>query len=106
MISCRELARLQASGELAHQPFLQRLSARFHLWMCKPCRQYGDQIRELGKVVRDGVREASSDGPCKESIIQACLCPERRAEACKGLEIERAEGESPATVAAARPKNS
>ena len=91
MMTCRELSRLQASGELAGKPLLQRLSARFHLWMCKPCRQYSEQIRELGSMVRDSVRGASSDGPCKESIIRACLCPERRAEACKGLELEGAD---------------
>lgn len=93
MMTCRELARLHASGELVRQPLLRRLSARFHLWMCKPCRQYSDQIRELGSMVRDSVRGASADGPCKESIVQACLCPERRAAACKGLEAEGTEAE-------------
>lgn len=50
---CRELARLVATDEIANAPWSKRLVARVHLFVCRPCRAYCEQLRAIGSTVRD-----------------------------------------------------
>jgi hypothetical protein len=52
MISCRNVAKLLTSDELAAQSFWKRAEVRFHLLMCKYCSRLARQIKQLGAAVR------------------------------------------------------
>ena len=50
MLSCKELARLIASEELAGAGRRRRFGVRFHLLMCRHCRGYVNQLGVIGKA--------------------------------------------------------
>ena len=50
--SCKEASRLQSEALDHELPFLQKLGLRFHLFACKWCRRYGQQISLLRTVCR------------------------------------------------------
>ena len=57
MLSCREVTRLYASGELRERgpgraSFRQRILARIHLMMCDHCSRYIREIELIGTAVR------------------------------------------------------
>ncbi len=52
MLRCREVARRVASGELADAGWAQRLSVRFHLFMCRDCTRYAAQLDGIGAAAR------------------------------------------------------
>ena len=52
MLSCREVAQLVASEELARAGVARRLSLRLHLLMCAHCRKYVAQLRRIGQAAR------------------------------------------------------
>jgi predicted anti-sigma-YlaC factor YlaD len=52
MLRCREVVRLVASDELASSGWMRRLAVRMHLTMCRHCRRYAKQVRDLGRVAR------------------------------------------------------
>lgn len=52
MLSCREVARHVASDGLEEQSWLVRAGVRFHLLMCRHCREYSRQLRALGALAR------------------------------------------------------
>ncbi len=61
MLSCREVARLIASGELAAAGWRRRLVVRFHLAMCRYCRRYAAQLQAIGESVRRMLRSGEAD---------------------------------------------
>ncbi len=64
MLRCREVVRLVASDELADTGRARRLAVRMHLAMCRHCRRYARQIREIGRAARaiwaPGAEDAAS----------------------------------------------
>ena len=52
MPRCDEIARVISTDEVAQLSWSKRLSIRFHLAMCRHCRRYERQIREIGDAVR------------------------------------------------------
>ncbi len=61
MLTCREIARGISSGEIETAPWYRRLGCWFHLLMCPDCREFSDQIRRLGEVMRQEAVEPDSD---------------------------------------------
>jgi predicted anti-sigma-YlaC factor YlaD len=53
MLRCREVVHLVASDELAGSGWMRRLAVRMHLAMCRHCRRYAKQIRDLGRAARE-----------------------------------------------------
>ena len=53
MPACKEVAQLVASDELTRQPWHKRLGVGMHLLMCRHCRAYAEQMRAIGRSVRD-----------------------------------------------------
>jgi len=84
--NCKEIATAVSSGEIERAGFLRRLSIRFHLWMCDPCRVYVRQMRQIGDAARRafGAAGAAGDG---SSDLEAKIL-ERCAEAAEGPEPE------------------
>jgi hypothetical protein len=58
MPSCREAARLAASDELLQMSGGKRLGYRIHLALCRNCRIYVEQIRAIGRALREHYDEA------------------------------------------------
>ena len=52
MMRCKELARLVASDGLAEATWSRRVAVGFHLLMCRHCRLYTAQMRDLGSAAR------------------------------------------------------
>ncbi len=61
MITCKEVARRIASGEVADAPFLQRFGMRIHLLMCRYCRRYSKQMQTIGACGRKAWALESDD---------------------------------------------
>ncbi len=61
MLSCREVARLIASGELAAAGWRRRLVVRFHLAMCRYCRRYAAQLRAIAAATRKLLEGGEAD---------------------------------------------
>ncbi len=75
MLSCREVARLIASGELAAAGWRRRLVVRFHLAMCRYCRRYAAQLRAIGESVRRMLRSGDADPATLDRLERAILDP-------------------------------
>ncbi len=52
MLSCKQVTRVVARGELEEAPWRTRLAIRMHLMMCRHCRRYVDQLRRIGEALR------------------------------------------------------
>ncbi len=61
MLTCKEISRIIASDDLAEAGLRRRLALRFHLWMCRHCRRYSTQMRQLGEMARGMFRGRSED---------------------------------------------
>ena len=62
MLKCNDLSRLVAADEIEEFGFMQRMELKFHLFMCKHCRNYVAQIRCIGQGARDLAAESAPDG--------------------------------------------
>jgi hypothetical protein len=52
MPTCREVSRSIATDELSAAGWRQRLGTKLHLLMCRHCRRYTRQLREIGEAAR------------------------------------------------------
>ena len=52
MLTCKELARALATGELEHAGIRRRLAGWLHLLMCGDCRGYKAQLETVGDAAR------------------------------------------------------
>jgi len=52
MLTCREVHRLVATGEIENASPWKKLSLRLHLMMCVNCRRYGEQLRLLAGLAQ------------------------------------------------------
>lgn len=77
MLKCSEISRLVASDETEEFGFMKRMEMKFHLFMCKHCRNYVAQIRSIGTGARD---MAATDEPGPENLARMekkicdCIC--------------------------------
>ncbi len=76
MQSCKEVARLIASEELADVGWLTRTLVRLHLMRCHHCRCYAAQLRAIGAAARDrwdSGPDALALERLERSILERCL---------------------------------
>ena len=76
MLKCNEVTRLIASDELETAPWRTRLSVRFHLLMCRHCRRYVAQLRDIGQATRRLFRAGGNEkaeGEAVERIKRSVL---------------------------------
>ncbi len=52
MLSCKELTEIATDYLEQDLPWRKRLSVRVHLWMCRHCRRYLDQMRTVIELLR------------------------------------------------------
>jgi hypothetical protein len=53
MPACRDVARAVSGDELAELPLGRRLLMRWHLFVCRDCLRYAQQLQAIGRVARD-----------------------------------------------------
>jgi hypothetical protein len=70
MISCKSVAKLLSSDELANVGWWRRAEVWLHLAMCKYCSRFARQIEQLRNVVRAKPSSAEADPLLEERIIQ------------------------------------
>ena len=77
MLKCSEISRLVASDGVEEFGLMKRVEFKFHLFMCKHCRNYVAQIRSLGRGARDLADEGKPDSAelaAMEKKICDCIC--------------------------------
>jgi predicted anti-sigma-YlaC factor YlaD len=52
MLSCKELTEIATDYLESKLSFWQRLRVKEHLWRCRPCRIYIDQMRKLVRMLK------------------------------------------------------
>ena len=73
MLKCSEISRMVASDGIEDFSFMKRMELRFHLFMCKHCRSYVEQIRIIGRGARDLADEDVPD-PAKLAAMEKKIC--------------------------------
>ena len=73
MLSCEEVSRAIASDELDAAGWHKRLSVELHLLMCRHCRRYYRQMREIGASARRLLAESSQDRSSRERLRASIL---------------------------------
>jgi anti-sigma factor RsiW len=73
MLSCREVSRLVAAGELGGQSLLRRVGVRLHLLTCDHCKRYARELEAIRAAARRLVASESFDparlARLRESIV-------------------------------------
>ena len=77
MLKCRELADLVASGELDEVHGWKRLSASFYLLMCRYCKRYERQVRQVNEVARTALGSVEPTADALERLRRRILRPFR-----------------------------
>ncbi len=72
MMKCKELARFVASDGLAEASWSKRVGVRFHLLMCRHCRLYTAQMRDLGSATRS-LFKGEDKGPHLDGLKSSIL---------------------------------
>ena len=52
MLSCKELTEIATEYLERDLPWGERLRVQLHLWMCRHCRRYMDQMRKVIALLR------------------------------------------------------
>jgi hypothetical protein len=73
MLTCKEFARLVASGELADLSFWLRVDARVHAWLCRHCRRYRMQIHSLGPAAERAWASSAADSARTDALARRIL---------------------------------
>lgn len=73
MLKCSEVSRLVATDETENFGFMKRMEMKFHLFMCKHCRNYVAQIRSIGQGARDLAAETEPD-PEQLQQVERKIC--------------------------------
>ena len=53
MLNCKEVTESISSDQLLKTGSWHRLAVRIHLLMCRKCRRYQEQMREIGAAARE-----------------------------------------------------
>ncbi len=73
MDNCKEICRKIASDEYADAIGWERLVVRFHLWRCKDCRCYEEQLRAMGASMQQFLHQDSLTAATLEHIEREIL---------------------------------
>ncbi len=73
MLSCKEVARIVASGALDEYTWGRRLALRLHLLTCRHCRRYARQLRAIAAAARGLWREESEDPSNLERLTRTIV---------------------------------
>ncbi len=73
MPNCKEICRKIASDEYADATGWERLVLRYHLWRCKNCRCYEEQLRAMGASMAQLLHEDPPAANTLERIERAIL---------------------------------
>ena len=73
MLKCSEISRLVAADEIEEFGFMKRMEMKFHLFMCKHCRNYVAQIRAIGRGARN-LADADEPDPGNLAKIEKKIC--------------------------------
>jgi predicted anti-sigma-YlaC factor YlaD len=57
MLSCKELTEVATDYLEQDLPWGERLRVQLHLWMCRHCRRYVNQLRKVIALLRDFPKE-------------------------------------------------
>ena len=75
MLSCREVARMVASDELADAGWARRLSVRLHSFMCRHCTRYAAQLRAIGASASKALHQLEPPTATLHRLEQGILGP-------------------------------
>ncbi len=73
MQNCKEICRKIASDEYADATGWERLVLRYHLWRCKNCRCYEEQLRAMGASMQQLLHEDPPTATTLERIEREIL---------------------------------
>ena len=73
MMRCKEIARLLASDEWREASLIRRIQIRLHLWMCRDCRRYGDQLAGMGRAARELLADPAKDQAAIDRLRSSLL---------------------------------
>jgi anti-sigma factor RsiW len=77
MLTCREVSRLVASGDLAGQSAFRRLRVRIHLLGCDHCKRYARELRAISAAARRLLRAQPLDPERPARLEQAIIASAR-----------------------------
>lgn len=61
--TCRQATRLQSEARDRRLSFFEKLGLRLHLFLCKWCRRYGEQLEFLRSAARECEQAESRQSP-------------------------------------------
>ncbi len=73
MLNCKEVCRKIASDEYAEATGWERLVVRFHLWRCRDCGCYEEQLQTMGASMRQLLHEDPPAAATLERIERELL---------------------------------
>jgi hypothetical protein len=62
-LRCQQATRLQSEAMDRRLSFFQKLGLRLHLFLCKWCRRYGEQLKFLRSAARESEEHESRQEP-------------------------------------------
>jgi len=65
MMNCREATRLMSEGQDRKLTLSENVELKFHLMMCKGCRNFSDQMGSLRSLMKEYARPADAEDPSK-----------------------------------------
>lgn len=68
MLSCKEVTEIATDFLEENLPWRGRFGVQVHLWMCRYCRRYLDQMRKVVRLLKRLPRE-----PVPSSLLEAIL---------------------------------
>lgn len=73
MLTCKEVSQSIAADELRAADWRHRLAVKLHLLMCRHCRRYSRQIREIGDAAQKIFGEDSLDPASHDRLRDSIL---------------------------------
>jgi len=61
---CGNISRLLSDGYERELTLPERMRIRMHLWMCRPCSNYGNSLGLINRLLADMRRHADEHAPC------------------------------------------
>jgi len=73
MLTCKEVSHSIATDEVQTAGWRQRLAVKLHLLMCRHCRRYSRQIREIGDAAQGVFGRDSLDSTSRDRLRDSIL---------------------------------
>jgi len=73
MLTCKEVSRSIASDQLTAAGWRRRLAIKLHLFMCRHCREYVRQMREIAATVKHMLGQQTADPDSRERLRSSIL---------------------------------